>query len=362
VIACPSCGFDNPLGTRFCRSCGGKIEVKLSHIVGSIEQTKRDLGDERIGRAGRNTLTLTLFILVCALVFRWVVVPKMPPADLPPVPMGRILPEQPPAPTATLPAATLQRLPWRRDYGSALIGSLGVDLVQIEAWQQAILAPQQPDGSFPGEDPLAATGLAALALQAYPHSDAVSAAATKARAYLQANAAQLQAKQPLGRTLAMTALLDAEELQPGTYNSFSVYLVDGKAAPWQGFAMSLFNAKDRPKGLNLLRSANADPMWAWYFDLTDGKTPAIEAKAYFSESAKAITAGEQRMLWTFTAWHFAAAPKDLVETLSAWSRATPAPVDKDLVAKCGPNAATEVAILTIAAPARVPPLWLAPKP
>jgi hypothetical protein len=360
VIACPACGFDNPLGTRFCRSCGGKIEVKLSHIVGSIEQTKQQYADDRIARAGRNALTLTLFLLICALVFRWIVVPKMPPADLPPVPLSSILPDQRPTAVVSLPTATLQRLPWRRDYASALVGSLGVDLVQLEAWQQAIVATQLPEGSFPGDDPLAATGLAALALQAYPHADAVITAAAKARAYLQANTKDLQAKAPLGRSLLMAALLDAEELPPATYNSFSMYLVDGKAPVWQAFAIPLFNAKDRPKGLNLLRSTNPDPMWGWYFDLIDGKAPAIEAKAYFVESSKTVASGEQRMLWAFTAWHFAAAPKDLVETLSAWSRAAPASIDKDTAAKCGANAAAEVAILTLCAPTRVPPLWIAP--
>jgi hypothetical protein len=362
VIACPACGYDNPLGTRFCRSCGGKIEVKLAHIVGSIEQTKQQYADDRLARAGRNALTLTLFVTVCALVFRWVVVPNMPPADLPPVPMGRILPEQPPTAAVTLPTATLQRLPWRRDYGSALIGSLGVDLVQLDAWQQSILATQAADGSFAGDDPIAATGLAALALQAYPHADAVVIAATKARAYLQTNLKDLQKRAPLARALLMTALADAEELPPSAYNSFSMYLVDGKAAPWQAFSMSLLSTKDRPKGLNLLRSASTAPVWAGYFDLLEGKTPAIETRTFFTESAKAIATGEERMLWAFAAWHLAAAPKDLIETLSAWSRATPAPVDQDLTAKCGANAAAAVAILTLAAPARVPPLWIAPKP
>jgi hypothetical protein len=361
MIACPACGHDNPLGTRFCRSCGGKMEIKLAQVVGSIEQTRQQNREESILKAGRSALGLSIFLLLCAIILRAMVVPQMPVADLPAPDIPTLVPQSVGETQSTpIPLGSPKRLAWRHDNAGALIGSEGVDLMQVQTWQNTIAAAQKPDGSFPGDDPLAATGLAALALQAYPREDAIVAAAARARAWLLPLCKDLTTKAPLARTLALYALLDAEELPAGTYSSFSMYMVDGKAPVWQALGMALFTPKDRPQDIHVLLGAQKTPFWPVYFDLIQGKVTQPEAKPFFSEIAKGIATGEERMLWAFASWHLAAAPKDLTETLTAWSRAAPAPIDADTAAKCGANAAAAVAVLTVAAPARVQPLWLFP--
>lgn len=362
MIPCPKCSHVNPLGTRFCRSCGEKLDVKVAQVMASVEQKRDTDRDERIYKAGRGALTLTVFALVCALTFRWLIVPDMPAPELPAVALGDIEPKPAASEAAVdLPLGATTRLAWRREHGSALLSPLGVDLVQLQAWSDAIAKEQRADGSFPGQDALAATGLAALALQAYPREDRALAAAASARAWLKTNLVDLSQKRPLGRTLGMAALLDAQELPLALQTNGAIYLIDARAPVFQAFAYALYDAKDRPQDVRSLRSAGTTPEWGWYFDALTGKPPEIEVKAYFTESAKRLAKGEDRLVWAFTAWHFAAAPKDLIETLSAWSRAQPPPVADDLVAACGPNAAAAVALIAVASPARVPPLWLSAK-
>ncbi|MBA3708034.1 MAG: zinc ribbon domain-containing protein [Planctomycetes bacterium] len=361
MIPCPTCEFVNPLGTRFCRSCGGKLDLKMSQVTGSIKNLKEQNRADQISSLGRSIFSLSAFLFIFTIVVRVMVVPAMPIADLPPAQVDALLPKDGPAMTSTLPLSEFKRMSWRRDHASTILSGLGVDVVQLNTWQAALAASQKPDGSFPGDDPLAATGLATLALQAYPQDGSVIGAAAKARPWLQTQMADLTHSTPLARTLGMAALIDAEEITPGTLNSFSMYLRDGKAAAWQAFTIPLFNAKDRPTDLILLRKSLAGDVWANVFDALLGRAPTIDPKSYFTDAAKALKTGEVRLAWTFASWQLAAAPKDLTETIAAWSRTAPAPVDADTMAKCGPLAATAVAVLTIASPARIPPLWLQPR-
>ncbi len=363
MIVCPTCSNNNPLGTRFCRACGAKLEVKLAQVMGSIETTKKGNRDDAIFNSGRSAVTLAGFLLVCVVVFRALIVPAMPLADLPPPQLGSILPQEiPPPAIVAAPVGDQKRLAWRRDNAGVLVGGLGADVAQLVAAQTAIVATQKPEGTFPGADPLAATALMTLALQAYPKDAAVVTAAAKSRAWLIDQSKDFRGRSPLGRSLALVTLLDADELpESALAESKDSYMVDGKAAVWQAFGLSLFPAKTRPQNPVLVRGALKSDMWSWYFDALAGKNPTVDPKLYFVEQAQLLKTADERLLWAFTAWHFAAAPKDLAQTMSAWSRATPLPVDADTEAKCGPSAAVAVWILTIAAPARVPPLWLAPR-
>ncbi len=330
--------------------------------MGSIQDLKNQNRADAISKMGRSIFSLSVFGFIFVLIVRLMVIPAMPTAEMPPAQIPALIPTEAPASATSLPFAAFKRLPWRRDNASALLGGLGIDTVQLTTWQKAIVASQKPDGSFPGEDDLAATGLMTLALQAFPQDGTGTDAAARARPWLIAQMSDLSRKTPLARTLAMAALVDAEELPIATLNSFAMYLIDGRVPIWQSFAMTVFPAKTRPTDLILLRKALQGQIWSNLFEAIAGKFgPAFEAKPYFAETAKMLPTGEARMVWAFVSWQLAAAPKDLAETMAAWSRNPPAPVDAETMTKCGALAPSAVAILTIAAPARVPPLWLQPR-
>ncbi len=101
MISCQVCAHDNPLGTKFCRSCGTRLEVDYQSIEQSVAQTRLDQRDDAVLRSGRSALLLCTFALVCALIARYVLVPPMPPVVPPLAPVVEIFL---PAITAVAPA------------------------------------------------------------------------------------------------------------------------------------------------------------------------------------------------------------------------------------------------------------------
>lgn len=93
MIACTACGKQNPLATRYCRQCGAKLVVNQASVAQAMED------EFAIGRSlrwmarGHSMLSIGGFLLACALVLRFVVVPPLPSADVPPVDAGSVLPE-----------------------------------------------------------------------------------------------------------------------------------------------------------------------------------------------------------------------------------------------------------------------------
>jgi len=94
VIPCQSCGKQNPIGTRYCRACGTKIEVNQQQVFQAVSEDRADAASTRWFERGRSLLIIGLFFLTCALVLRLSVVPPMPVADVPPVDVGGFLPKQ----------------------------------------------------------------------------------------------------------------------------------------------------------------------------------------------------------------------------------------------------------------------------
>jgi hypothetical protein len=94
MIPCQACGNQNPMGTRFCRRCGVKIEFNQQQVVESVQRDNADAASTRWLERGRSMLIIGGFFLTCALVLRYAVVPAMPQADVPPVDVGGFLPEQ----------------------------------------------------------------------------------------------------------------------------------------------------------------------------------------------------------------------------------------------------------------------------
>ena len=94
MISCQACGNDNPIGTRYCRRCGTKIEVNQEQVVAAVQRDQADVAAARWFERGRSALIIGLFFLTCALVLRYSIVPPLPAADVPPVDVGGILPSE----------------------------------------------------------------------------------------------------------------------------------------------------------------------------------------------------------------------------------------------------------------------------
>jgi hypothetical protein len=93
MIPCQACGNQNPIGTRFCRSCGERIAVvKVEQLAAAVRDDQVTVASQRRLEGGRSLLMVGLFLLVCALVLRYAVVPSLPAADVPPLPAGELLP------------------------------------------------------------------------------------------------------------------------------------------------------------------------------------------------------------------------------------------------------------------------------
>lgn len=97
MIPCQSCGHQNPIATRFCRSCGVRLELKQEAVFKAVND---DLAEGRSLRwlaRGNSAMAFGGFLLVCGLVLRYAVVPPFPRADIPPVDVGSVLPAKLPA-------------------------------------------------------------------------------------------------------------------------------------------------------------------------------------------------------------------------------------------------------------------------
>lgn len=94
MIPCQACGNQNPIGTRYCRACGTKIEFTPGQVLEAVQRDQAALASSRWFELGRSALIIGLFFLTCALVLRYSIVPPMPAADVPPVDVGSFLPRE----------------------------------------------------------------------------------------------------------------------------------------------------------------------------------------------------------------------------------------------------------------------------
>jgi len=384
-VNCAKCGKLNPLGTVFCHGCGGRIEVTAGQVLGSVAETERHLRERTIYHWGRSALNLCGFALFAALALRYGMVPAVPLAELPATPPQVLFPidnlawadgagpaapgtpakpgaavvaaeeKPPPMPTIAVP----KRLEWRRQQGPFILSSMGLDMARLAAMQQEVVAAQKPDGSFAGGDPLAATALGTLALHALPGKPPVDAAAARGLTALLAKVADLSAATPLSRSLVIMALVDAEALPESVRVAFGIRLVDGSVGTWQALALPLYAPKSRPSELAGLRAALKEPLWQAFLTINDASSQVgVDARLLFSENAKSLLRGEDRLVWAHLAWHHPLAPRDLADTLKAWSAAAPCAVDPALATVAGTFAPAAVALLTVTSPARLPPVLL----
>lgn len=391
MIPCQKCNHSNPLGTVFCHGCGVRLVVNYQQIAQSVAGTVKANADDAVFGWGRGSVLLCSFLLVCALVLRFGLVPAMPTLELPPAPALPLFPKEAPAwiekirdaaPTSAedntlaatnvgnddiappLPATGSKlrdlsgRLAWRRDVARSILGDLRVDRKRLRALQKTIIASFDGKGAFAGEDPIAATSLCLLALQAWPSDETVAIVMAQAQAWLLQQTPLLAQKPALVRTLAVLALMDAEALPEALRASQAPTLFDGGVPQWQAYLLALYSNSDRPTQLAPLRNVLRTPQWDLYFDLIGGGIPKSDPALFSAAVIKGLTTGEDRLAWAFLAWHLPVAPKELGDTLRLWASDNPVMVDPELAKKIGPRAPEALALLTILTPLRLPPLWL----
>lgn len=104
MIPCDACGHQNPIATRFCRSCGAKLVVRQETVFKAVADDLAEGRSLRWIQRGNSAVAIGGFLLVCALVLRYAVVPPFPRVDIPPVDAGSIVPDKLPVPPAVPPA------------------------------------------------------------------------------------------------------------------------------------------------------------------------------------------------------------------------------------------------------------------
>ncbi len=368
MLPCPLCGTINPLGTRFCRGCGEKITITYQQVAQSVNTVRAAQRADRVSSWGSGLLHLAIFFFACALIFRFLLVPKMPRAEpIAPVATQLIPTEAPALDVASAPIALLPTsLATRAATGRVVLAGISSDAAAIAAIQRALVADQKPDGSFPGSDSVVATGLAACALQALPGDASIDAAAARARAFLVLKTDRFVSMPPLARIFLAAPLIDAGEMAPTQVASFAVFLADGTVPVWQAWAIAALPTDQRPGEQVALRTALTAPPWPWILALLQGQDPVKagipgrDRQFLYAETGTTLKTGEERLAWAWAAWHLAIAPREMSTVLCGWAKAGPAPVAPELLQAAGPRAADAVHVLALAAPIRLPPLWFAP--
>jgi hypothetical protein len=94
MILCQVCGNQNPIGTRYCRRCGEKIQIGQQQVFQAVQDNQSEIDSKRWLERGRSLLVIGGFFLVCALVLRYAVVPPMPVAEVPSVEIGSFVPTE----------------------------------------------------------------------------------------------------------------------------------------------------------------------------------------------------------------------------------------------------------------------------
>jgi hypothetical protein len=366
MIICQSCSNSNTLGTMYCRKCGTKLIVDMAAIERSVASSIKSSNDSSFLRSGRSAIALCSFALVCAGVYRFVVVPPMPPTVMPPAPITALFIEK--TDTHQRKTDTTARnepqsaagrfTAWRRVQSASLIKALAIDAPRLRTWHNNLLASVDNDGAVNQAEPLAATALTALALQAWPHDHSTLIAIMRMQTWLRSQTDGLVRKDPLTAALVTCAIADWDVLPPPLYAQMEIALLDGQAAPWQLWLLPLHTREQRPSEFAALRKAADHQVWLGLLKLMAPKNTAAIPLSQISPLT--LTTGEHRMAWSFCAWSTAEDPERITTTLSAWSQQDPAPVQAGLIARCGPLSASAVALIAISAPWRLPSTWLPP--
>jgi hypothetical protein len=364
MIICQSCNNNNKLGTIYCRKCGTKLIVDMAAIERSVASSIKSANDSALLRSAHSSIALCTFALLCACVYRYVVVPAMPPTVLPPSPVVSLFPQTTEVQNNTTtsnigsePNNTKGRFTsWRQSQSQTLMKTLTIDYGQLRIWHDSLLKSVNDEGVVNQANQFAATALTALALQAWPHDQNTLNTVLRMQTWMRSQTNSLSRQDRITSALVTCALADWDVLPPAIYAQMEIPLLDGNAAPWQLWFLPLRTSEQRTLEFAALRKAADHQIWLGYLKLFDpNNTAAIPLNKI---SPLTLTTGEHRMAWSFSAWSSANDPELLRNTLIAWSQQDPAPVQAELSTLCGPLSATAVSLLAITAPWRLPSTWL----
>lgn len=375
MITCQACGHENQLGTIFCHKCGTRIEVAPDQILGSVMQSaKVDKSDATIAK-GRGLLGLAVFLLAVALAAS-LLVPDIPPADVPLAPARsgpELLPARVNAAATTaggvadlddlLPSVPSQAvsmgsvLDWRARHAIDVLGRLDPAIfatirnLQREVLQHSERQLGEATGRFVGDDPIAATALAVLALQALPGDPVVDQTAERGRAELRQHLTRIRrGMDSATRVLLIAALAEANELDDASRERARTMLTDGESAKLQALALARIPASLRPPASTVARRLVDDGPWPVWTSLLQGEAASLSDAQLMSGGLSGI----DRYAWISAAWFGASNPQRIAETLNTWAAGSIPDHGVPELTSAGEHANAAVAILALTAPIALP--------
>ncbi len=355
MIACEKCAYVNPLGTRFCRQCGEKLNIQFAQVMTSVHKSKKIKDERGIVRSGTNVLTIGAFLFITTLGAYALLVPQAPAPDLPSLQTEHLVPDHLAGTPVSMPVGN-GHLGWRRSACDSTLAEAGVSLAQVHTLQSGLLAQVKADGSVDGPSPMAAAAAVALALQACPDAVGAVEGAARARGWLTSQLSTCTTQDPTSRSLAILALIDADDIAPATLTPLIPFLTDGKAPVWQTLALLELPDTLRPSDLGSALDG-IGPAKPAFLTLLGTPSGDASSEAYLDQVPTGPS--EERLAWAFSSWQLAPVPRHYAETMAAWSAAlTPPPVN-EADAVIGPSGPPALEVLCLCAAVHERPLWLA---
>ncbi len=387
MMRCQECGHDNEIGTLFCHACGAQLDIHYDQIQQSVIAGNADAKDKKIFDAGRSTLNLGMILFLIAAVFYFALVPDMPPQRypaFPPTAMEEIF-------TASEHWSStikndgsaetmvedrdqpLDLIAWRRHEADLVLGQTVGELRNIYN-HSAMIANMRDreDGLWhTGEDVLAASGLALLAIQAYAYPADSRSSSEKARLLTKITDKALAAlerkvldtnRSTLGRSLALMALVEGGVLDDDELADARAVFIKGDHPEWHSLALMTIPPGQRPDLIAALRrQVDGKDVWEHLLDPYSDKPIVDEVPGELFEEAFVDQLGPlDRVAWSNIAWRYGVAPKLLKRKLKAWSEVDPPPQGPPELRSLAGGELADRALLVLAcsAPLRVPVIWL----
>lgn len=376
MIPCQECGHINRLGAIYCGACGAKLTVDVTNIEDAIRASASEERGNKVFKSGSSAISICSFLFISAAILQFVVIPPMP---TPVLPMG--------TPSAAedifdaqaewlqprldhLPGiedqeldseGSLTLLAWRRQHRDLLLNDLNHE--HLRNWQIEVFNSRQRDGSWRGGDPVAATGMALLALMARPDIADFDAAITAGVAFLKPHVlGGSSGRHPIAHTIGIMALVESGQLSEREHASVRPSLYRGDAPQWQGLALLSFNPERRPRRIAAIQSNLEAPIWRHYLQFLSRERVLNEVNEdLFRSGAGEAFSSIDRIAWALTSLWMGRNPEALHAQLIEWSQAEMVPVvDRELREMVGDHAGLCMAILTATAPLRAPPSWVRP--
>lgn len=374
MIPCQECGHINRLGAIYCGACGAKLTVDVADIEQSVVRTAANQRADKIMVMGRNTMVIGVFLFVATWVLGSVVIPPMPAVVAPTGPLfepAELLDPQAEWITPHIAGdnprdlealAEIKQEPlrrWRALNQTQLM--TGLDLDQITNWQIEVFNSRNSDGYWSGGDPVAATGLALLALMAKPGPSDFEQAIASGADYLKGQVLRgSSGRSSLAHTIGIMALVESGTLTANEQASLSMHLARGDAPNWQAMALISFSPEQRPARIAAMRANTDASLWRHFLHFLSAQ-PMIEEvdNALFAPGAGEAFTGIDRWAWAcLSLWMGRNAP-DFKDHLQRWSQAEePPPVSAELQDLIGGHAELCMAILVTCTPLRAPAPWI----